>query len=251
MDFADDSYYQPGMHLGLPASAPLGATNLWTRDIQIRKQFEGVSQTHQPDVYTLPRDHTVEQQAMLSPCEDLEFLNGKFQRDVCAVLRVPEEMVRSKSGGGAAQENTRKTMAMGRVFSSNMTEVCRCLQELLRSVYRRIYKKDNVEFILLPMPRLEVESVADMKILFEIGALTPDMSLQLSHIMVGEDIENNKRRIDLEREGVAVRRKQQQQKALEPKPQEKAEDITDADGKKDNPKDKNADAGDKRPPGEK
>ena len=49
------------------------------------------------------------------------------------------------------------------------------------------------------MPRLEVESVADMKILFEIGALTPDMSLQLSHIMLGEDIDNKRRRIQLER----------------------------------------------------
>jgi hypothetical protein len=49
------------------------------------------------------------------------------------------------------------------------------------------------------MPRLEVESVADMKVLFEIGALTPDMSLQLSHIMMGEDIENKRRRIQLER----------------------------------------------------
>ena len=66
-------------------------------------------------------------------------------------------------------------------------------------VYKQIYGKDNVEFILLPMPRLEVESVADMKILFEIGALTPDMSLQLSHIMLGEDIDNKRRRIQLER----------------------------------------------------
>ena len=66
-------------------------------------------------------------------------------------------------------------------------------------MYKHLYGKDNVEFILLPMPRLEVESVADMKILFEIGALTPDMSLQLSHIMMGEDIENKRRRIQLER----------------------------------------------------
>lgn len=69
-------------------------------------------------------------------------------------------------------------------------------------MYKHIYGKDNVEFILLPMPRLEVESVADMKVLFEIGALTPDMSLQLSHIMLGEDIENKRRRIQLERDGV-------------------------------------------------
>ena len=36
MDFADDSYYQPGMHMGIPAFAPLNATNLWTRDAQAR-----------------------------------------------------------------------------------------------------------------------------------------------------------------------------------------------------------------------
>jgi hypothetical protein len=248
MDFADDSYYQPGMHLGLPASAPLGATNLWTRDIQIRKQFEGVSHTHQPDVYTLPRDHTVEQQSMLTPCEDLEFLNGKFQRDVCAVLRVPEEMVRSKSGG-ATQENTRKTMAMGRVFSSNMAEVCRCLQELLACVYKRIYKKDNVEFILLPMPRLEVDSLADMKVLFEIGALTPDMSLQLSHIMLGEDIENKKRRVELERGGVATRPRQQQ-KLSGPNAADKEKDEPSLAGDEDELPRKKKKDGDKRPSGD-
>ncbi len=75
MDFAYDSYYQPGMHLGLPAFAPLGATNLWTSDTQIRRQFEGPG-THQPDVFTLPRDHSVAQQFMLVPCEDLSAPHG-------------------------------------------------------------------------------------------------------------------------------------------------------------------------------
>jgi hypothetical protein len=134
MDFADDSYYQPGMHLGLPSFAPLNATNLWSRDSHIKKQFSDVASTHQPDVYTLPRDHTVMQQPMLTPCEDMGFLLGKFQRDICAVMGVPEDMVRSKVAGGGSQENTRKTMATGRVFSSNMAEVCRQLQELLRRV---------------------------------------------------------------------------------------------------------------------
>ena len=130
MDFADDSYYQPGMHMGIPAFAPLGATNLWTRDAQIKRQFEGAAGTHQPDVFTLPRDHDVAQQPMLNPCEDMEFLMSKFQRDVCAVMGVPEEMVRSQARG--AQETVRKTMASGRIFSSNMVEICRQLQELLR-----------------------------------------------------------------------------------------------------------------------
>jgi hypothetical protein len=189
MDFADDSYYQPGMHLGLPAAAPLGATNLWTRDTQIRRQFDGPG-THQPDVYTLPRDHDISQQPMLVPCEDLGFLLAKFQRDVSAVLGVPEEMVRSQARG---QETVRKTLASGRIFSANMNDLCRSLQSLLEAVYARIYGSSDVEFVLLPMPRLEVETVADMKVLFDIGGLTPDMGLQLSRVLLGEDIHAAKR----------------------------------------------------------
>ena len=205
MDFADDSYFQPGMHLGLPAFAPVGATNLWSRDRQIRQQFEAAGTTHQPDVFTLPRDHDVAQQPMLTPCEDLEFLLAKFQRDVAAVMGIPEEMIRAQSHGG--QETARKTMATGRIFSANMTEVCRHLQCLLVAAYERIYGEGaGVEFVLLPMPRLEVESVEDMKVLFEIGAITPDMSLQLSQIMLGEDMENKRRRVQLEQEATRRRK---------------------------------------------
>jgi len=193
MDFADDSYFKPMMELGLPAFAPLHATNLWSRDTQIRKQFQDVS-THSPDVFTLPRDHTVEQQAMLQPCEDLEFLLHKFQRDVGAVMGVPEEMVSSAQG---SHETVRKTVASGRIFSSKMTDICWHLQDLLARVYEQIYKKKNVKFVLLPMPRLEVETVQDMKVLFDIGAVTPDMSLQLSHILMGEDLANKRRRVEL------------------------------------------------------
>ncbi len=196
MDFADDSYFKPMMELGIPAFAPLHATNLWSRDAQIRKQFEGVS-THQPDIFTLPRDHTVQQQPMLAPCEDLEFLLHKFQRDVGAITGVPEEMITSSQGN---QETVRKTVASGRIFTSKMGDICSHLQELLSRVYERIYKQDNAEFILLPMPRLEVETVQDMKALFDIGALTPDMSLQLSQILMGEDLENKRRRVELTRD---------------------------------------------------
>ena len=61
------------------------------------------------------------------------------------------------------------------------------LSNLLVSVYSFIYKvkPDSVDFTLTPMPRLEVETIQDFKVLFEIGALTPDMSLELSRIMLG------------------------------------------------------------------
>ena len=37
------------------------------------------------------------------------------------------------------------------------------------------------------MPRLEIETIQDFKILHEIGALTPDMTIKLSRILLGEE----------------------------------------------------------------
>jgi hypothetical protein len=37
------------------------------------------------------------------------------------------------------------------------------------------------------MPRLEIETIQDFKILHEIGALTPDMTVKLSRILLGEE----------------------------------------------------------------
>jgi len=45
-----------------------------------------------------------------------------------------------------------------------------------------------VEWLLVPMPRLEIESIADFKVLYEIGALTPDMSMKLSRVLVGDNV---------------------------------------------------------------
>jgi len=61
------------------------------------------------------------------------------------------------------------------------------------------------------MPRLEVETVQDMKALYDIGALTPDMSLQLSQILMGEDLENKRRRVELSRQREGDKQTEQSQ----------------------------------------
>jgi hypothetical protein len=182
MDFVHESNFNIP-HVGQNPYPQLEAHNWFERDVLIRKLIERPS-THRPQVYTLPRDHDLVQQTMLSPCEDLSFLTEKFRRDICAATGVPYDMVSGKEGG---VESTRKTMASGRIFSVNMHEFCRHCQNLLSSVYSIIYKAEPecVEFTLTPMPRLEVESVEDLKVLFEIGALTPDMSLALSNVLLG------------------------------------------------------------------
>ena len=183
MDFVHESNFKIP-HVGQNPFPQLEAHNWFERDVLIRRQIERPS-THRPQVYTLPRDHDPVQQTMLTPCEDLQFLSDKFRRDICSATGVPYEMVSGKEGGGS--ESTRKTMASGRIFSVNMHEFCRHCQNILRMVYCHIYRVDpeNVQFILTPMPRLEVESVNDLKVLFEIGALTPDMSVELSKILLG------------------------------------------------------------------
>jgi hypothetical protein len=181
-DFLDASYFEVP-HLAQNPFPALGARNWFERDALLRKQMERPS-THRPTVYTLPRDHDLTQQVMLTPCEDLPFLLEKFRRDISAATGVPYEMVAGRQGG---QETATKTMTSGRLFSANMHEFCRHCQNLLLQVYSSVYGVDpeTIEFTMTPMPRLEVESVNDLKVLFEIGALTPDMSVELSRVLLG------------------------------------------------------------------
>ncbi len=78
---------------------------------------------HHPEVYALPRDHDVVQQQNLEPCEDLTFLLDKYRRDVSALTGVPHEMIIGRDHGN--HETVRKTIASGRIFSTNMHDICR------------------------------------------------------------------------------------------------------------------------------
>jgi hypothetical protein len=182
LDFVPASFFEVPYVTQNPYPA-LGARNWFERDMLLRKHMERPS-THRPMVYTLPRDHDLAQQVMLTPCEDLPFLLEKFRRDISAATGVPYEMVAGKQAG---QETAAKTMTSGRLFAANMHEFCRHCQNLLTQAYSAIYKvnPETVDFVLTPMPRLEVESVSDLKVLFEIGALTPDMSVELSRVLLG------------------------------------------------------------------
>ena len=187
MDFVHEDHYAPPA-IGDRIFPAFHAHNVWQREHVIRRQFMDTPSNHHPEVYALPRDHDIVPQPTLQPCEDLQFLLDKYRRDVCALTGVPQEMVVGKDGGG--HETVRKTLSAGRIFSTNMHEICRHLQSLLTSVYNRIYgarPPGAVQFLLVPMPRLEVESIEDFKVLHEIGALTPDMTVKLSRILLGEE----------------------------------------------------------------
>lgn len=186
MDFVHENYYAPPA-VGQSLFPPIQAHNVWQREHVMRRQFIETPSNHHPEVYALPRDHDVVQQHNLEPCEDMPFLLEKFRHDVSGLTGVPFEMIAGRGAGG--HETVRKTMASGRIFSTNMHEVCRHLQNLLRRVYSVVYHTpvENIDFVLVPMPRLEVETIQDIKVLHEIGALSPDMVIKLSRVLLGED----------------------------------------------------------------
>jgi hypothetical protein len=187
MDFVHEDHYAPPV-MGDRLFPQFHAHNVWQREHVMRRQFMETPSNHHPEVYALPRDHDVVAQPTLQPCEDLQFLLEKYRRDVCALTGVPQEMIIGRDNGNP--ETVRKTLSAGRIFSTNMHEICRNLQHLLTAVYTRIYgprPPGGVQFILVPMPRLEIETIQDFKVLHEIGALSPDMTVKLSRILLGEE----------------------------------------------------------------
>jgi hypothetical protein len=192
MDFAHEEHYAAPA-VGESLFPPFAAHNVWQREHVMRRQIMDTPSNHHPEVYALPRDHDVVPQARLEPCEDLNFLLDKYRRDVSSLTGVPHEMIIGRDNGN--HETVRKTIASGRIFSTNMHEVCRHMQSLMRQVYCRIYRArpEDVEFILVPMPRLEIETIDDFKVLYDIGALTPDMSVKLSRILLGEEPSGSRR----------------------------------------------------------
>lgn len=192
MDFIhEDHYAAPAV--GESLFPRLMAHNVWQREHVMRRQFMETPSNHHPEIYALPRDHDVAPQQRLEPCEDLQFLLEKYRRDVSSLTGVPHEMIIGRDNGNP--ETARKTISSGRIFSTNMHEVCKHVQTLLSHVYSRIYggSPNDVDFLLVPMPRLEVETIQDFKVLHEIGALTPDMTIKLSRVLLGEEPLTTKR----------------------------------------------------------
>ena len=124
MDFVHEDHYAAPA-IGNSLFPDLQAHNVWQREHVMRRQVLETPSNHHPEVYALPRDHDVVPQQSLEPCEDLTFLLDKYRRDVSALTGVPHEMIIGRDNGN--HETVRKTIASGRIFSTNMHEICRSL----------------------------------------------------------------------------------------------------------------------------
>lgn len=137
---------------------------------------------HHEAVYTLPLHHHLENVQPLKPTTDLEYLYTKFRQNVCSLLGIPNEMVVADKTG---QRESRGGRTTSRLFQTKMMRVCSFLKGLMEEVYLAIYKEE-AEFDLMSMPRLEIQGVEDLKILFEIGVLQPEHTLDISEVLLGK-----------------------------------------------------------------
>ena len=144
--------------------------------------FAGNPSNHRASVYELPPHHHIEAMPSLKPVVDLPFMTAKYRHSVCSLFGIPAEMV--VSDRSAVQHETRGGKTTSRVFQNKMNRICIFLADLLQEVYRHIYKEE-AQFNLAPLPRLELQSIEDLRILHEIGVLQPDHAVRLGDVLLG------------------------------------------------------------------
>jgi len=139
-------------------------------------------------VYELPQHHHLEPTPVLKPVVDIDFITNKFRHSVCSLLGIPMELV---AADRSAHRESRGGRATSRMFQSKMSRVCMFLSDLMSQAHQKIYK-EKADFSLMALPRLEVQSIDDLKVLHEIGVLQPDHALKLSEVLLGTTPSNHR-----------------------------------------------------------
>ena len=148
----------------------------------VEEAFQIHHSNHKEVVYELPPHHHIEPMPVLKPVVDIDFMTRKFRSSVCSLMGIPSEMVQADRD--TATSTSRGGRSTSRIFQGKMSRMCIFLASLLRIVHKKIYKED-AEFNLVALPRLEVQSIEDLKVVHEVGVLQPDHALKLSDVLLG------------------------------------------------------------------
>ena len=136
---------------------------------------------HQPSVHVLPTFRHIDPMGHLTPCSDIHFLQQKYTSDVCSLMAVPMGMIQ----GNESIKTSTQSKGSSRIFQAKMQRVCTFLKALLSEAHELIYKKP-AEFDLVPMPRLEISEVADLKVLHDVGVLQPEHTVEIASLLMGK-----------------------------------------------------------------
>lgn len=149
----------------------------------LQKTFEDNSMNHFPAVYDLPKHRHIENASTLKPCSDIMLLTNKYKYDVCYLLGIPPDFI-NISTNPHNQVQSNKNQGHSRLFQARSQCICQFLTVLGSRVYREIYKTEAV-FEIIPMPRLEIESLQDLQVLFDVGVLQPEHTVNIGDVMLG------------------------------------------------------------------
>lgn len=152
--------------------------------MEIENEFlDDQTSMHVPSVHVIPKNFDGQVMNSLTPVENIEELYNHYIRSVLNVFKIPQRIV---DGG---METNKEISLNARIFQGEIQTLCRHLNNLCESVYNIIYggDKDDIQFLIAPNPKLSIESIEDLKALFEIGSISPQMAKKFREVFIQAD----------------------------------------------------------------
>eukprot|EP00960_Hanusia_phi_P036409 752302-Hanusia_phi.AAC.11 len=151
---------------------------------QIEDEFLDNSGNHPPLLHILPKNYDSMMLGRLDPIEDINMMYQHWTNSVFQLFKLPPKLMISNTG-------VSKEAGMNqRIFSAEMQQLCMHLRILASRVYSIIYQEKNphrVQFIIQPAPKIDIESIEDLKMLFEIGSIKPSTAAKLADTLINAD----------------------------------------------------------------
>jgi hypothetical protein len=157
------------------------------RDQVINNSVNSKDALHVPIVYTMPSNTDLKPVQHLAPCQEIESLHQRMAKNISSIMGIPFEMI----GGGYAQgTGSKKSVENTRIFATNMLNLCKHLQELLRNVYVASYggMQSDVLFAMHPSPRICVENVSELVLLLQTGVISRAEAGEISNMLLGVEL---------------------------------------------------------------
>eukprot|EP00960_Hanusia_phi_P063545 765506-Hanusia_phi.AAC.4 len=152
--------------------------------MEIENEFlDDNTSLHVPSVHVIPKNFEGQVMSSLVPVEDIKQLHEHYIESVLNVFKIPQKI---KSG---AMERNAEISLTARIFQGEIQTLCRHLNALCESVYNIIYggEKEEIQFLIAPNPKLSIESIDDLKALFEIGSVSPQMAKKFREVFIQAD----------------------------------------------------------------
>lgn len=105
-------------------------------------------------------------------------------RDVAFCLGIPPNFVVSKSNLSSSTDTASQQGENNHTFSTNAQNLCRHLERMLCDVHDVIYGQP-ADFSIVPMSRISIQSMDDIKALVETGLMLPEKAVRITDTLLG------------------------------------------------------------------